>query len=81
MQFYSYNNYIYIIYIIYILYNFIKEKSEQKVRLSGYGVELHMKSTEYKAEDDSVVKDKNDMNINEEEDISEIEGFDFKRLV
>jgi hypothetical protein len=41
-----------------------------------------MKSTEYKAEDDSIVKDKNDININEvEEDISEIEGFDFKRLV
>jgi len=41
-----------------------------------------MKSTEYKAEDDSVVKDKNDMNRNEvEEDTSEIEGFDFKRLV
>jgi len=41
-----------------------------------------MKSTEYKAEDDSVVKDKNDMNRNEdEEDISEIEGFDFKRLM
>lgn len=41
-----------------------------------------MKSTEYKAEDDSVVKDKNDMNINEvDEDSSEIEGFDFKRLV
>jgi len=40
-----------------------------------------MKSTEYKAEDDSVVKDKNDVNINEEEDTSEIEGFDFKRLM
>lgn len=60
----------------------LQEKSEQKVRLSGYGVELHMKSTEYKAEDDSVVKDKNDMNINQpEEDTSEIEGFDFKRLM
>ncbi|VVC24565.1 Nucleotide-diphospho-sugar transferases,Glycosyl transferase, family 8,UDP-glucose:Glycoprotein [Cinara cedri] len=68
--------------IDYVLRHFVKDKSEQKVRLSGYGVELHMKSTEYKAEDDSVVKDKNDMNINElEEDTSEIEGFDFKRLV
>lgn len=40
-----------------------------------------MKSTEYKAEDDSVVKDKNDININGVEDTSEIEGFDFKRLM
>jgi len=41
-----------------------------------------MKSTEYLAEDDSVVKDKNDINLNEvEEDTSEIEGFDFKRLM
>lgn len=41
-----------------------------------------MKSTEYKAEDDSVVKDKNDISINGvEEDTSEIEGFDFKRLM
>lgn len=41
-----------------------------------------MKSTEYKAEDDSVVKDKNGMSINAaDEDTSEIEGFDFKRLV
>lgn len=41
-----------------------------------------MKSTEYKAEDDSVVKDNNDMNLNKmEEDTSEIGGFDFKRLM
>lgn len=41
-----------------------------------------MKSTEYKAEDDSVVKDKNDVSMKEvEEDTSEIEGFDFKRLM
>lgn len=41
-----------------------------------------MKSTEYKAEDDSVVKDKNDISINGvEEDTTEIEGFDFKRLM
>ncbi|XP_050434765.1 UDP-glucose:glycoprotein glucosyltransferase [Adelges cooleyi] len=68
--------------IDYIFRHFVKDKSEQKVRLSGYGVELHMKSTEYKAEDDSVVKDKNGININElEEDTSEIEGFDIKRLI
>lgn len=41
-----------------------------------------MKSTEYKAEDDSVVKDKNDIDLNQvDEDTSEIEGFDFKRLM
>lgn len=40
-----------------------------------------MKSTEYKAEDDSIVKDKNDVNLNEVEDTSEIDGFDFKRLM
>ncbi|XP_050543404.1 UDP-glucose:glycoprotein glucosyltransferase [Daktulosphaira vitifoliae] len=68
--------------IDYVFRHFVKNRSQQKVRLSGYGVELHMKSTEYKAEDDSVVKDKNEMNVNEsDEDTSEIEGFDFKRLI
>ena len=31
--------------------------SERKIRLSGYGVELAVKKTEYKAVDDSKVKD------------------------
>jgi len=32
-----------------------QESAETKVRLSGYGVELAIKSTEYKAKDDTVI--------------------------
>ena len=38
----------------YILRHFIR--SEEKVRLSGYRVELQIKSTEYKAQDDTKTK-------------------------
>ena len=51
-----------------------------KVQLSGYGVELAVKSTEYTAVDDSVVTegDKEGLKSNEEEE--EIEGFRFGYL-
>lgn len=42
--------------IEYVLRHFLKKRSEDKVRLSGYGVELAIKSTEYKAQDDTKVK-------------------------
>lgn len=32
----------------YVLRAFVKQRPNQQVRLSGYGVELQMKSTEYK---------------------------------
>ena len=40
----------------YVLRHFVKREREGKVRLSGYGVELQIKSTEYKAQDDREVK-------------------------
>ncbi|XP_076685306.1 UDP-glucose-glycoprotein glucosyltransferase isoform X3 [Andrena cerasifolii] len=43
--------------INYILRHYLKDRTDKNVRLSGYGVELQMKSTEYKATDDSDIKD------------------------
>lgn len=37
---------------------FLKSPSEKKTRLSGYGVELAIKSTEYKAKDDTKIEGK-----------------------
>lgn len=65
--------------IKYIARHFIRHRSQTKVRLSGYGVELHLKSTEYKAQDDSPRKDK-DENIDGESVENEIEGFNFVTL-
>uniref|UniRef100_A0A8D2IS59 UDP-glucose ceramide glucosyltransferase-like 1 n=1 Tax=Varanus komodoensis TaxID=61221 RepID=A0A8D2IS59_VARKO len=46
---------------------------KEKVYLSGYGVELAIKSTEYKAKDDTQVKGENDP-------IDEVQGFLFGKL-
>lgn len=51
--------------------------------VSGYGVELAVKSTEYKAVDDQKVKDeKKSEKIGKDEDVGEdeVEGFLFQRL-
>lgn len=37
-------------------YIFLQNPSKEKVYLSGYGVELAIKSTEYKSKDDTQVK-------------------------
>lgn len=59
----------------------MKEKTNQRLRLSGYGVELQMKSTEYKSQDDSELKDKEgSAETSQEEEEIEIEGFDFAKL-
>lgn len=58
---------------------FEQESSKQKVRLSGYGVELHLKSTEYKSQDDSPRSDDAAVDDGSESE-SEVEGFDFKTL-
>lgn len=52
------------------------------MRLSGYGVELAVKKTEYKAMDDSKVKDdaEGEVQKQEEEDEDEVEGFLFGKL-
>lgn len=62
----------------YVARHFVKNLSKEKVRLSGYGVELHLKSTEYKSQDDSprmddATEESNDVDL-------EVDGFDFKRL-
>lgn len=55
---------------------------ERKIRLSGYGVELAVKKTEYKAVDDSKVKDDAEGKVQktDEADEDEVEGFLFGKL-
>uniref|UniRef100_A0A8C5TLI5 UDP-glucose ceramide glucosyltransferase-like 1 n=1 Tax=Malurus cyaneus samueli TaxID=2593467 RepID=A0A8C5TLI5_9PASS len=57
--------------ITYVLRHYIANPSQEKVYLSGYGVELAIKSTEYKAKDDTQVKD---------DPIDEVQGFLFGKL-
>uniref|UniRef100_A0A8D0H3B0 UGGT thioredoxin-like domain-containing protein n=1 Tax=Sphenodon punctatus TaxID=8508 RepID=A0A8D0H3B0_SPHPU len=42
--------------IVYILRHYVQKPTSKKIYLSGYGVELAIKNTEYKAVDDSQVK-------------------------
>lgn len=65
----------------------VKPRGKPKLRLSGYGVELQLKSTEYKSQDDSTPKESEGgeaPNITEEEDENDpqnqIDGFNFGRL-
>ncbi|KAK7090839.1 UDP-glucose:glycoprotein glucosyltransferase 1-like isoform X2 [Littorina saxatilis] len=65
----------------YVLRHFVQEPSQKNVRLSGYGVELAIKSTEYKAKDDTKVEgaaegDSADL----EEEGEELQGFVFSKL-
>lgn len=50
------------------------------MRLSGYGVELAIKSTEYKAQDDTKVQEEGRTQDQEEEKEEEVEGFLFSKL-
>lgn len=61
---------------------FLQNPSEGSVHLSGYGVELAVKSTEYKAVDDSKIKDDSSGHVqkSEEETEDEVEGFLFGKL-
>ncbi|KAH8301152.1 hypothetical protein KR018_003806 [Drosophila ironensis] len=68
--------------IRYILRHQLAKKDTRPVRLSGYGVELHLKNTEYKSQDDapkpeagSAADDSDDL-ANE----TDVQGFDFKVL-
>uniref|UniRef100_A0A665TEB7 UDP-glucose ceramide glucosyltransferase-like 1 n=1 Tax=Echeneis naucrates TaxID=173247 RepID=A0A665TEB7_ECHNA len=58
--------------LVYVLRHFVADPKPKKMLLSGYGVELAIKSTEYKAVDDTKVK--------EDEDNSEVQGFFFGTL-
>ncbi|XP_075983141.1 UDP-glucose-glycoprotein glucosyltransferase [Anticarsia gemmatalis] len=65
----------------------VKPRGKPKLRLSGYGVELQLKSTEYKSQDDSTPKEAEGEDASapsEEEDENDpqnqIDGFNFGRL-
>ncbi|XP_005100215.1 UDP-glucose:glycoprotein glucosyltransferase 1 [Aplysia californica] len=67
--------------ITYVLRHFIKNQSPDKVRLSGYGVELSIKSTEYKAKDDTKVEGGGDSDASDDEDDGEeVDGIVFSKL-
>ncbi|XP_061082580.1 UDP-glucose:glycoprotein glucosyltransferase 2 isoform X1 [Conger conger] len=66
--------------LVYVLRHFVKEEKVGKMRLSGYGVELAIKSTEYKAVDDTKVKDSKAAPNAEEDEDDEVHGFLFKKL-
>ena len=65
--------------VTYILRHFIMNRPEERVRLSGYGVELQIKSTEYKAQDDTKLKSEEGEDSSEEGE-EEVEGFVFGTL-
>ncbi|XP_037542094.1 UDP-glucose:glycoprotein glucosyltransferase 2 [Nematolebias whitei] len=65
--------------LIYVLRHFVADPKPQKVLLSGYGVELAIKSTEYKAVDDTKVKDSKTV-LTAEDDDDEVQGFVFAKL-
>uniref|UniRef100_H0WPZ6 UDP-glucose ceramide glucosyltransferase-like 1 n=1 Tax=Otolemur garnettii TaxID=30611 RepID=H0WPZ6_OTOGA len=69
--------------ILYVFRHYIQKPSSRKMYLSGYGVELAIKSTEYKALDDSQVKKIIAvMNATAEDDTeaNEVQGFLFGKL-
>ncbi|XP_037075354.1 LOW QUALITY PROTEIN: UDP-glucose:glycoprotein glucosyltransferase 1-like [Pollicipes pollicipes] len=66
--------------IDYVLRQCVKEPAASKVRLSGYGVELAIKSTEYKAQDDTKVKDEGSGDAELQDQHDDVEGFVFSRL-
>lgn len=65
--------------IKYVSRHWVKNLPKNKVRLSGYGVELYLKSTEYKSQDDSPRVD-DEVREQHDSDGGEVEGFDFKVL-
>uniref|UniRef100_UPI00398E35CF UDP-glucose:glycoprotein glucosyltransferase 1 isoform X2 n=1 Tax=Pristiophorus japonicus TaxID=55135 RepID=UPI00398E35CF len=66
----------------YVLRHYVAYPSKEKVFLSGYGVELAIKSTEYKAKDDTQVtgSELNATVINENDPVDEVQGFLFGKL-
>ncbi|XP_059082867.1 UDP-glucose:glycoprotein glucosyltransferase 1-like [Tigriopus californicus] len=68
--------------IDYIYRPFIHERPAQSLRLSGYGVELQIKSTEYKAHDDRKYQSDGDgeNSDSEEEKNDSLDGINFQTL-
>jgi len=64
----------------YVLRHFVGREVEGRVRLSGYGVELQIKSTEYKAQDDAEVRAEAGEGAEGEVEEEEVEGFVFSTL-
>ncbi|XP_045909331.1 UDP-glucose:glycoprotein glucosyltransferase 2 isoform X2 [Micropterus dolomieu] len=66
--------------LLYVLRHFVVDPKPRKMLLSGYGVELAIKSTEYKAVDDTKVKDSKTAMKAEDDNIDEVQGFLFGPL-
>ncbi|XP_074048017.1 UDP-glucose:glycoprotein glucosyltransferase 2 isoform X2 [Macrotis lagotis] len=68
--------------ILYVFRHYVQKPSSKRMNLSGYGVELAIKSTEYKALDDTQVKAMNNTVIENDDDDepTEVQGFFFKKL-
>ncbi|EDW79389.1 uncharacterized protein Dwil_GK20450 [Drosophila willistoni] len=67
--------------IRYILRHQLAKKDKRPVRLSGYGVELHLKNTEYKSQDDAPKPEAGgNSDENDATNESDVLGFDFKVL-
>lgn len=68
--------------LFYLFYFFLISKvpSDRKLRLSGYGVELQIKSTEYKAQDDTKLQEEAGGEGVDEDSDQEVEGFIFSKL-
>ncbi|GIX97388.1 UDP-glucose:glycoprotein glucosyltransferase 1 [Caerostris darwini] len=66
--------------ITYAVRHYVYKRRLQKVRLSGYGVELAVKSTEYKAQDDTKVVEEKGPEQEEIDKHEELEGFIFSKL-
>nr|XP_009303048.1 UDP-glucose:glycoprotein glucosyltransferase 2 isoform X3 [Danio rerio]XP_021334640.1 UDP-glucose:glycoprotein glucosyltransferase 2 isoform X3 [Danio rerio] len=66
--------------LIYVLRHFVSEPKNERMLLSGYGVELAIKSTEYKAVDDTKVKESKSAGTDNEDENDEVQGFLFGKL-
>ncbi|KAM4795438.1 UDP-glucose:glycoprotein glucosyltransferase 2 [Rhinophrynus dorsalis] len=67
--------------IIYVLRHYIQNPSARKMQLSGYGVELAIKNTEYKAMDDTQVEANNSTLKTEYGFPDDVQGFYFDKLI
>lgn len=66
--------------LFYVLRHYVENPKPKTMLLSGYGVELAIKSTEYKAVDDTAVKDSRTPSAAEAEEDDEVQGFLFGTL-
>uniref|UniRef100_A0A8C7XD53 UDP-glucose ceramide glucosyltransferase-like 1 n=1 Tax=Oryzias sinensis TaxID=183150 RepID=A0A8C7XD53_9TELE len=66
----------------YVLRHYLRNSDGKRVHLSGYGVELAIKSQEYKAKDDTQVQGEevNATVIGENDPVDEVQGFLFGKL-